>query len=34
MTQRQIVADLSLKGMLAHEIHEDNVATLRPDDVS
>jgi hypothetical protein len=28
MTQRPIVADLSLKGMSGHEIHGDIVATL------
>jgi hypothetical protein len=30
MTQRPIVADLSLKGMLAREIHDDIVATMGP----
>jgi hypothetical protein len=34
MTQRPIVAYLSLKGMLAREIHDDIVATLGPDAVS
>jgi hypothetical protein len=34
MTQRPIVAYLSLKGMSAHEIHDDSVATLGPDAVS
>jgi hypothetical protein len=34
MTQRLIVAYLSLKGMLAREIHDDIVATLGPDAVS
>jgi hypothetical protein len=34
MTQRPIVADLSLKGMSPCEIHDDIVATLRPDAVS
>jgi hypothetical protein len=34
MTQRPIAADLSLKGMLAREIHDDIVATLRLDSVS
>jgi hypothetical protein len=31
MTQRPIVADLSLKGISAREIHDDIVATLGPD---
>jgi hypothetical protein len=31
MTQRPIVAYLSLKGMSAPEIHDDIVATLGPD---
>jgi hypothetical protein len=34
MTQRPVVAYLSLKGMLAREIHDDIVATLGPDAVS
>jgi transposase len=34
MTQRPIVAYLSLKGMSAREIHDDIVATIRPDAVS
>jgi hypothetical protein len=34
MTQRPILAYLSLKGMLAPEIHDDIVATLGPDAVS
>jgi hypothetical protein len=34
MKQRPIVADLSLKGMSAREIHDDIVATLGPDAVS
>jgi uncharacterized membrane protein len=34
MTQRPIVAYLSLKGMSAHEIHDDIVATLGSDAVS
>jgi hypothetical protein len=34
MTQRPIVADLSLKGMSAREIHDDIGATLGPDAVS
>jgi hypothetical protein len=34
MTQRPIVAYLSLKGMSAREIHEDIVAILEPDAVS
>jgi hypothetical protein len=34
MTQRPIVAYLSLKGMSAREIHDDIVATLGPDAVS
>jgi hypothetical protein len=34
MTQRPIVACLSLKGMSAREIHDDIVATLGPDTVS
>jgi hypothetical protein len=34
MTQRPIVAYLSLKGMSAHEIHDDILATLGPDAVS
>jgi hypothetical protein len=34
MTQRPIVAYLSLKEMSAHEIHDDIVATLGPDVVS
>jgi hypothetical protein len=34
MTQRPIVAYLSLKGMSAHEIYDDIVATLGPDAVS
>jgi hypothetical protein len=34
MAQRPIVADLSLKGMSAREIHDDIVATLGPDAVS
>jgi hypothetical protein len=33
MTQRPIVAYLSLKGMSAREIHDDIVATLGPDAV-
>jgi hypothetical protein len=33
MTQRPIVAYLSLKGMSAHELHDDIVATLGPDAV-
>jgi hypothetical protein len=33
MTQRPVVADLSLKRMSAREIHEDFVATLGPDAV-
>jgi hypothetical protein len=33
MMQRPIVADLSLKGMSAREIHDDIVATLGPDTV-
>jgi hypothetical protein len=33
MTQRPIVAYLSLKGMSAREVHGDIVATLGPDDV-
>jgi hypothetical protein len=31
MTQRSIVAYLSMKGMSAREIHENIVAILRPD---
>jgi hypothetical protein len=31
MTERPIVAYLSLKGMSAHEIHDDIVTTLGPD---
>jgi hypothetical protein len=34
MTQRPTVAYLSMKGMSAREIHNDIVATLRPDAVS
>jgi hypothetical protein len=34
MTQRPIVAYLSLKGISAHEIHDDIVATLGLDPVS
>jgi hypothetical protein len=34
MTQRLIVAYLSLKGMSAREIHDDIVATLERDAVS
>jgi hypothetical protein len=34
MTQHPIVADLSLKGMPAREIHDDIVVTLGPDAVS
>jgi hypothetical protein len=34
MTQRPIVAYLSLKRMSVHEIHDDIVATLGPDAVS
>jgi hypothetical protein len=34
MTQRRIVTYLSLKGMLAREIHDDIIATLEPDAVS
>jgi hypothetical protein len=34
MTQRPIVAYLSLKGMSACEIHDNIVATLGPDAVS
>jgi hypothetical protein len=34
MTQRPIVAYLSLKGMSAREIHDHIVATLGPDAVS
>jgi transposase len=34
MTQRSIVAYLSLKGMSASEIHDDIVATLGVDAVS
>jgi hypothetical protein len=34
MTQRPIVADLSLKGMSAREIHDNIVATLESDAVS
>jgi hypothetical protein len=34
MTQRPIVADLSLKGMSAREIHDDIIATIGPDAVS
>jgi hypothetical protein len=34
MTQRPIVAYLSLKGMSVREIHDDIVATLEPDGVS
>jgi hypothetical protein len=34
MTQRPIVADLSLKEMSAREIHDDIVAALEPDAVS
>jgi hypothetical protein len=34
MTQRPIVAYLSLKGMSAREIHDDIAATLGPDAVS
>jgi hypothetical protein len=34
MTQRPIVAYLSLKGMSAREIHDDIVATIGPDAVS
>jgi hypothetical protein len=34
MTRRPIVADLSLKGMLARGIHDDIVATLGSDAVS
>jgi hypothetical protein len=33
MTQRPIIAHLSLKGMSAHEIHDDIVATLGSDAV-
>jgi hypothetical protein len=33
MMQRPIVAYLSLKGMLAREVHDDIVATLGPDAV-
>jgi hypothetical protein len=34
MTQRPIVADLSLKGMSERETHDDIVATLGPDALS
>jgi hypothetical protein len=34
MTQRPIVACLSLNGMSAREIHDDITATLRPDAMS
>jgi hypothetical protein len=34
MTQRPIVACLSLKGLSVPEIHDDIVATLGPDAVS
>jgi hypothetical protein len=34
MTQRPIVAYLSLKGMSALEVHDDIVTTLEPDAVS
>jgi hypothetical protein len=34
MTRRPIVAYLSLKGISAREIHDDIVATLRPDTMS
>jgi hypothetical protein len=34
MTQRPIIAYLSLKGMSAREIHDDIVATFGPDAVS
>jgi hypothetical protein len=34
MTQRPIVAYLSLKGMSSREIHDDIVATLGPDSLS
>jgi hypothetical protein len=34
MTQRPIVADLSLKEMSAREIHDDIVVALGPDAVS
>jgi hypothetical protein len=34
MTQRPIDTDLSVKGMSAREIHDDNVVTLGPDAVS
>jgi hypothetical protein len=34
MTQRPIVAYLSLKWMSVHEIHDDIVATIGPDVVS
>jgi hypothetical protein len=34
MTQRPIVVYLSLKGMSVREIHDEIVATLRPDAVS
>jgi hypothetical protein len=34
MTQRAIVACLSLKGMPAREIHDDIVTTLEPNVVS
>jgi hypothetical protein len=34
VTQRPIVACLSLKGMSVHEIHDDIVATLGPDAAS
>jgi hypothetical protein len=34
MTQSPIVTYLSLKGMSAREIHDDIVATIRPDAVS
>jgi hypothetical protein len=34
MTQRPIVAYLSLKGTSARDVHDDIVATLGPDGVS
>jgi hypothetical protein len=34
MTQHPIVAYLSLKGMSAHEIHDNIVATIGPDIIS
>jgi hypothetical protein len=34
MTQRPIVAHLSLKGMSAREIHDDIIATFGPDAMS